>query len=494
MKLSMWMIANRLSALDPELHIKDQAPIILRSARRAYATNCVQVFQVGKDVICNGEGNYLRLKEMSASQAFEIIQCVFDFYDDWNTDIVEAVNRMDYQQVIDESWHIFHNPVLLLDANYKALAMSAQYGEDDISSEWKHLSEYGYLSAAGFCCMREASLSREAGKAGGVMMIRGEGNQLGMNWMSVPLSDEGSLLGWLNVLEADRKFNTGDVQLLLHLRSLLAPSLSRLNKRNPRFSSRNIFSEVMQRKWVSPGSLEQQLDYMGWGRDDPYRVYLLVPKKKEQGMNMALLRNLIAGYLPQAYVMRAEEQVIIIANETQLTENQVQEAAMDVLAQKETRMGASLRAAGIAGLYAACGQARAALKFGRRARQAEYYYRFYDYAIDFIIESSDPDETVKACQPDVARLLEERKEKGGRMEILKSYLENERSLVNTANALFIHRNTLVYRLKKILEELEGNLDEDYTRDYMKLSIRVLELYGKEPGTRAPVSEGEPYSV
>ena len=50
----MWMIANRLSALDPEIHIRDSAPIILRSARRAYATNCVHVFQVGKDAICNG--------------------------------------------------------------------------------------------------------------------------------------------------------------------------------------------------------------------------------------------------------------------------------------------------------------------------------------------------------------------------------------------------------------------------------------------------------
>ena len=86
---------------------------------------------------------------------------------------------------------------------------------------------------------------------------------------------------------------------------------------------------------------------------------------------------------------------------------------------------------------------------------------------------------MKACQPDVVRLWAEKDEKGGRMEILKSYLENERSLVNTANALFIHRNTLVYRLRKITEELEGNLDEEYTRDYMKLSIRVLELYMKE---------------
>ena len=44
MKLSMWMIANRLSSLDIELDIREDAPVILNSARRAYATNCVWVY------------------------------------------------------------------------------------------------------------------------------------------------------------------------------------------------------------------------------------------------------------------------------------------------------------------------------------------------------------------------------------------------------------------------------------------------------------------
>lgn len=45
MKLSMWMIANRLTYFDLELHIKEHAPAILNSARLAYATNCVHVYQ-----------------------------------------------------------------------------------------------------------------------------------------------------------------------------------------------------------------------------------------------------------------------------------------------------------------------------------------------------------------------------------------------------------------------------------------------------------------
>ena len=43
----------------------------------------------------------------------------------------------------------------------------------------------------------------------------------------------------------------------------------------------------------------------------------------------------------------------------------------------------------------------------------------------------------------------------------------------------IHVYALKNNRKKILEMLEYSLEEDYTRDYMKLSIRILELYRKK---------------
>ena len=39
---------------------------------------------------------------------------------------------------------------------------------------------------------------------------------------------------------------------------------------------------------------------------------------------------------------------------------------------------------------------------------------------------------------------------------------------------------MVYRINKILDSLTtGDLEDVYTRDYMKLSIRVLEIFAKE---------------
>ncbi len=98
MKLSMWMIANRLKPLNPEFQISDGSPAVLKSARRAYATNCVYVFPSGNDVICQWENDTIRLKDIQFDEAFEIIQGIFDFYEDWDAAIVSAAEQGDYQK------------------------------------------------------------------------------------------------------------------------------------------------------------------------------------------------------------------------------------------------------------------------------------------------------------------------------------------------------------------------------------------------------------
>lgn len=52
MKLSMWMIANRLTSFDLELHIKNDAKQVLKSARQVYANDCAVVTARGSNVIC----------------------------------------------------------------------------------------------------------------------------------------------------------------------------------------------------------------------------------------------------------------------------------------------------------------------------------------------------------------------------------------------------------------------------------------------------------
>ena len=45
MRLSMWMIANRLNALEPEVSIRDDSPMELCGVRNFIATNCAHIYR-----------------------------------------------------------------------------------------------------------------------------------------------------------------------------------------------------------------------------------------------------------------------------------------------------------------------------------------------------------------------------------------------------------------------------------------------------------------
>ncbi len=102
---------------------------------------------------------------------------------------------------------------------------------------------------------------------------------------------------------------------------------------------------------------------------------------------------------------------------------------------------------------------------------------FYDYAMDYIIESSFSINILYACHPDVLNLWQiDERSSGNKIDTLYSYLTNERSITNTAQEMYLHRNTLIYRIKKIIDLLEYDINDVYTRDYIILSIKVLKLY------------------
>jgi len=58
------------------------------------------------------------------------------------------------------------------------------------------------------------------------------------------------------------------------------------------------------------------------------------------------------------------------------------------------------------------------------------------------------------------------------LKTLESYIDNQRNIGKTAEKLYIHRNTLKYRVKRIEEILECNLDEEEVIFNIKLAIKI----------------------
>lgn len=483
MKLSMWMIANRLTSLDLETEIKEDAPVILKSARRAYATNCVHVYREKDYVVCNGEGNIIRIRNIEVTQAVEIMQSVFDFYEDWLERLLSLVREKNYQEVVDQTWMVFHNPMILFDGNNKVLGISGQYTADSLDEEWGYLCKYGYSSLNAIQHMRYKYGNVNFDQPGCQPYQFMEGNLLSYSGISFCLYCDEVICGRINLIAADRELNAGDHQLLEKLGTILEPSLGQQYYETFLRNS-NVFYSILFGKAYDEEKLDQQLSYQQWELDDTYQLALVhvveVDTGKSLESQMDILLHTILQQQPSCVVLRKAPYILILSNKI-IAKDQIMLHFMEVMAKNNSlQFGFSLPCHGLQQASYLFEQCKAALNYGRRNEPHQCFYYFFDHAIEYIIETTPLVRCTYACHPRVYDLWSLKESNRDEMyDTLKVYLDNERSIARTAAELFTHRNTIVYRMNKIRDFLVDDLNDAYVRDYVRLSMRVLELYGRK---------------
>ena len=99
---------------------------------------------------------------------------------------------------------------------------------------------------------------------------------------------------------------------------------------------------------------------------------------------------------------------------------------------------------------------------------------------------SSPKELDAFCHPAIMALLEhDRTHAAKLLPTLSAYLKHERDVQATADELFVHRNTLTYRIRRILELCPVDLDDFPTRHRLLESILIAENYAGLVGNLEP---------
>ena len=122
---------------------------------------------------------------------------------------------------------------------------------------------------------------------------------------------------------------------------------------------------------------------------------------------------------------------------------------------------------------------------GQRILYYEDYsmYQMIELAAESARQKLGSRNLVHLCNNEtVALLLHDNKTGGNLLDFLYTYLLHERNATETAKALYIHRNTALYKIRKIEEIIGGSLDDPILRERLLFSYHVLEYmtrYRKE---------------
>ena len=87
-------------------------------------------------------------------------------------------------------------------------------------------------------------------------------------------------------------------------------------------------------------------------------------------------------------------------------------------------------------------------------------------------------------------LMDTKNYKSSNLYLLRTYLINERNISQTAKLLYMHRNSVIYRIARIRDLLDVDLNDPEVRLRLLMSFKILELLDPDMSSAHASSKGE----
>ncbi|MBO4831329.1 MAG: helix-turn-helix domain-containing protein [Oscillospiraceae bacterium] len=196
------------------------------------------------------------------------------------------------------------------------------------------------------------------------------------------------------------------------------------------------------------------------------------------------VRNYLESLIAGARAVIYNDNIILLADYDRDDEQYDRDmgAVLTFLRKNNMRCGVSRRFTKLSELRTHYFEAMEALAIGVHMGIEKYMYRYDNYAIYHIAKrclgSADP---IGFLHPKLMELMEyDENHNSALTESLYVYLRCLRNITNAAEALHLHRNTLIYHLKRIEEILGIQLSDRDVLLHFEMSFRFLEYDKKIP--------------
>lgn len=299
-----------------------------------------------------------------------------------------------------------------------------------------------------------------------------------LNSLYVNLWDGAIYRGRLLVFQQQRAFRREDY-LLAELLAQRALALLERQDLEQYQGMDGVVYKLLSGELPDLADLDRLLRTLRWSATDRLVCAIVKPQEASE---ISLLEHALHSELfqifPEGYILlRGGEQCLILnITRSPVSRDQLHHQLAPVCRDYCLYAGVSAPAAGLRDLHLAYCEAEAAIKRAFELRNEQWIVFFSDCALDYLLNCVAPPLMPQhLIAPGLLALVEHDREKGTQyFETVRAYLLHERDIPQTAQALIIHRTTLLYRLKKLLPLLGVDLDDPWKRLYLLLSLYILE--------------------
>jgi len=387
-------------------------------------------------------------------------------------------SNLGLQALADTAYEILGNPLLIVNSSYKILAFCQNpiYGRPDLDVQL----ELGYMLESNISAMKQARLYEKAREANYPYYAKQEGAREG--WITALVYIHGIETAHIAAADSNKPFTEEDFEFIDFLCQIVSLELQKSDfyRTNKSLMHSFFLSELLENHIQDMSTIHRRAQSLGWVRTDYLRIMtvsdrssIIFDKKAE------LISQYMTMLFPVCHWVIYKGSIIFLIGTTDpsLVEFRGNDRLEKFLRTNHLTAALSRSFHSLIDTRRFYDESLTAMQLGQRFRPENTIHFYSDYICQHIGGIlSQHGNVMNFCHPAVEKIREYDSEHDSQLlDTLKEYLTYPDNPSLAAEHLFIHKNTLFYRMAKIKDMFSLNLSDGEERLLLHLSLKLMEL-------------------
>ena len=496
LNLSMWIIADELSKLDPTCDITDGNMSIAyyrllsgeKSSQDGYVNISIDYNSAGNGtgtVVLTHSVDVITLEQVHVEGTINTIIKIFDKYRLWNLRLIEeSKGPANFQAVLDVAHEMLQCPMFFGNVSLHIYAITKQYDKAEVFEEWDDVKLLKTMPVSLLEKLQIFDLPTqfvEAQEPAILPALPGAKNKHRIRF-GCYLDD--ALWGHLLLYYMDSTINTSVLQLARHVTDVFGQMIKENGDAGLQYNSRfSWLIDLLDGQEVSDEPLTTIYRQLKWEHSDTLLLYKIEPSKSKSDKSMRFWIADSMSDIPGIIVFTHGSAVIVIVRREDSSAQQATDRIIRLIGRGDYHCGTGFPFKGLKNISIYSRQASYAIEYAQCSW--DKIHLFNDCALRGVaVELKSHTQWRSWIAPSLLDLIEHDDTQGTNYyATLFYFLVNKGHIANTAKELFVHRNTLLYRLDKLEQMLDVDLQEESVLSYLRFCFSMLAEDYPQPYTK-----------
>lgn len=390
------------------------------------------------------------------------------------------VHNSGFQNIIDIGYKMLGNPLYVMDLSSKVLAVTKDVEITD-DMIWSEVTMEGYLSYNTIMLSKE--IGRIVDKSTSPLILKGSFMKYLRIIGKVELGN--TQAGIVCVLEYEKPFDASDIEIV----TLLCNAIS-LEMQKNKYSIYNreimgdaFIEDLLEGKIKDHINITEKTKILGLSFQRYIYVLTIDVNDFDSNGSLPYMKDMAMKIFSNNKCIIHNGNIVVIfscSNQDYFTETTLN-GLQEFLRSNNMFCGVSRSCSNLEDSQEYYFQSLEALKLGKRLNKEQLLFRYDDYVLYHIADDCyGSTNLIKYCHPSLLTLIAfDKKNNTDYTHSLHVYLQNMTNLAKSANALHIHRNTMIYRIKKIEKIMHIKLQANNILLHLHLSFIFIKYLNSE---------------